>query len=169
MNLPIKKQHPIHAQYFRFDMKILMVCLGNICRSPMAEGVMRQKISKYNLEAEVDSCGTADYHIGDSPDHRAVKTLKNYDIDIYQHLGRQFSVDDFDLFDLIFAMDSSNYSNLIAMARNETDREKIKLLMDEKYPGQQKVVPDPYYGGLENFEETYLLVNEACEYLAKRL
>jgi protein-tyrosine phosphatase len=150
-------------------MKILMVCLGNICRSPMAEGVMRQKITKYNLDADVDSCGTANYHIGESPDSRGIQILRNYDIDISQHLGRQFSVSDFDIYDIIFAMDSNNFSDLIAKARNQKDKAKIKLLMDECYPGQQKIVPDPYYGGLEDFEETYALVDDACEHLARKL
>ncbi len=150
-------------------MKILMVCLGNICRSPMAEGVMRQKIEKYNLDADVDSCGTAAYHIGESPDSKGIQTLHNYDIDLSQHQGRQFQVTDFDKYDLIFAMDTDNYSNLIEKARNLKDEEKIKLLMDETYPGMQKIVPDPYYGGLDDFEETYALVDNACEHLARKL
>ncbi len=160
--------------------KILMVCLGNICRSPMAEGVMRQKIKDYGLDAQVNSCGTASYHIGEAPDYRGIKTLHNYGIDISQHQGQQFKVSDFDTYDLIFAMDTSNYflffvmdtrnySNLIAKARNKNDKEKITLLMDEIYPGQQKVVPDPYYGDIEDYEETYALVEDACEHLAKRL
>ena len=150
-------------------MKILMVCLGNICRSPMAEGVMRQKIEKYNLDAEVNSCGTANYHIGESPDYRAIQTALNYNIDISQHKGQQFSVSDFITYDLIFAMDSSNYSDIIAKAVNKKDIAKVKLLMDEVYPKQQKVVPDPYYGNLEDYENVYTLIEIACEHLAKRL
>ncbi len=149
--------------------KILMVCLGNICRSPMAEGVMRQKIKDYGLDAQVNSCGTASYHIGEAPDYRGIKTLHNYGIDISQHQGQQFAVSDFDAYDLIFVMDTRNYSNLMAKARNKNDKEKITLLMDEIYPGQQKVVPDPYYGDIEDYEETYALVEGACEHLAKRL
>lgn len=150
-------------------MRILMVCLGNICRSPMAEGIMRQKIEENALNATVNSCGTAPFHIGQTPDIRAIQTLKKYDIDISQHLGQQFGIADFDAYDLIYAMDGSNYSDLIAQARNNKDEEKIKLLMDEIYPGMQKIVPDPYFGGLDGFEETYTLVEEACEHLAKRL
>lgn len=150
-------------------MKILMVCLGNICRSPMAEGIMRQKIEEYGLDAEVDSCGTANFHVGESPDKRAIQTLKKYEIDISQHQGRQFQVSDFDSYDMIFAMDSSNYSNIQALARNQKDAGKVNLLMDEIYPREQKIVPDPYYGGFEDFEETYTLAEEACEHLAKRL
>lgn len=150
-------------------MKILMVCLGNICRSPMAEGIMWQKIEEYGLDAEVNSCGTASYHIGEAPDHRGIQTLHNYDIDISQHQGQQFAISDFDAYDLIFAMDTSNYANLLAKSRSQKDKKKIKLLMDETHPGQQKIVPDPYYGGLEDFEETFELVNGACEHLAKKL
>ncbi len=150
-------------------MKILMVCLGNICRSPMAEGIMRQKIEKYNLKAKVDSCGTANYHVGQSPDLRAIQTLKKYGIDISQHSGRQFQVADFDKYDLIFAMDTENYSNIIAKARNKKDKEKVRLLLEALFPGQQKIVPDPYYGNLSHFEETYTLIEEACEDLASRL
>lgn len=150
-------------------MNILMVCLGNICRSPMAEGIMRQKIKDYALDAKVDSCGTANYHVGQSPDARGIQTLLNYDIDISNLKGRQFHTSDFDQFDLILAMDSSNYANIIAKARNRKDKDKVQLLLDETYPGQQKVVPDPYYGGQDGFEETYALVDAACEKLAKRL
>lgn len=146
-----------------------MVCLGNICRSPMAEGVMRQKIEKYGLDVEVNSCGTASYHLGESPDNRAIQTLYKYDIDISQHQGQQFQISDFDKYDLIFAMDNSNYSNLLEKARDEKDMEKVKLLMDEIYPGKQKIVPDPYYGNMNNFEETYTLTEAACEGLAQRL
>lgn len=150
-------------------MKILMVCLGNICRSPMAEGIMRGKIEKFNLKAKVDSCGTANYHVGQTPDKRAIQTLKRYDIDISQHIGRQFSVSDFDHFDLIFAMDHQNYADIIAKARNKTDKMKVRSLMDEIYPEQGKIVPDPYFGSIDGFEETYALVEKACEHLANRL
>lgn len=150
-------------------MKILMVCLGNICRSPMAEGIMREKIKKYKLNAEVDSCGTANYHVGQAPDMRAIQTLKKYDIDISQHKGRQFRLTDFDNFDLIFVMDNQNYADIISKARNKTDKMKVRLLMDEMYPEQKKIVPDPYFGGIEGFEETYALINETCKHIVSRL
>ena len=146
-----------------------MICLGNICRSPIAEGVMRAKIEKYGIAAQVDSCGTAGYHIGQSPDHRAIQTLKNYTIDISNLKGRQFQISDFDHFDLIYTMDSNNYSDIIALARNDKDKKKVKLLLNESYPDSQKVVPDPYYGDFKDFEHTYRLVEEACEIIAKRL
>ena len=148
---------------------VLFVCLGNICRSPMAEGIMRQKIKDYDLDAMVDSCGTANYHVGESPDRRGIQTLHNYDIDISNLQGRQFHISDFDHFNFIFTMDTSNYENIIALARNEKDKAKVQLLLDETYPGEQRVVPDPYYGGADGFEETYALVDAACESLAQRL
>jgi len=150
-------------------MKILMVCLGNICRSPIAEGVMRQKIEEYGIDAEVNSCGTASYHIGEAPDYRGIQTLNNYDIDISQHQGQQFTVSDFDTYDLIFAMDTSNYSNLAAKARNQKDMEKIKLLMDETYPGKQKIVPDPYYGNISDFQNVFQLLEKVCDTLSNTL
>ena len=146
-----------------------MVCLGNICRSPMAEGVMRQKIDKFGLSAEVNSKGTANYHIGEAPDSRATQTLLKYGIDISKHQGQQFTVSDFDTYDLIFAMDLSNFDNIISLARNAKDKTKVNLMMDESFPNKQKIVPDPYYGNLQDFEETYNLLNHACEDLAKRL
>lgn len=146
-----------------------MVCLGNICRSPMAEGIMRQKIDKYKLNADVNSKGTANYHVGQTPDPRAIQTLKKYKIDISKHFGQQFSVADFDNYDFIYAMDESNLINLFALARNENDRAKVKLMLDESFPNQQKIVPDPYYGSLYDFEDTYKLIDQACENLANRL
>lgn len=150
-------------------MQILMVCLGNICRSPMAEGVMRQKIEKYHLNASVDSCGTAAYHVGQSPDIRGIQTLKKYNIDIAQLQGRQFQSSDFDTFDEIFVMDTENLSDILKKARNQKEKEKVRLLMDEIHPGMQKIVPDPYYGNLNDFETTYELIEKACEKIALRL
>ncbi|MBN1652097.1 MAG: low molecular weight phosphotyrosine protein phosphatase [Bacteroidales bacterium] len=150
-------------------MQILMVCLGNICRSPMAEGIMRQKINEYGLNAEVDSCGTAAYHIGQSPDKRAIQTLRKYNIDISKHRGRQFDRTDFDKFDAIFVMDTENFKDIIKNTRNQGDREKVKLLLDVLYPGMQKIVPDPYYGDLAGFDDTYRLINQACDKIARQL
>lgn len=150
-------------------MQILMVCLGNICRSPMAEGIMRQKIKEYGLNAKVDSCGTAAYHVGQSPDTRAVQTLRKYNMDIAPLRGRQFNITDFDAFDAIYVMDKENLKDIIKKARNQNDREKVKLLLDELYPGKHKIVPDPYYGDLAGFEETYTLIEQACDKIAQKL
>ena len=135
-------------------MKILMVCLGNICRSPMAEGIMRKLGGK---KVEVDSAGTADYHIGFQPDKRMIATAIEHGVDISNLRARQFQSDDFDSFDLIFAMDSSNYRNIISLAKDDNDKQKVKMILDNSN------VPDPYYGGDEGFEHVYQLLHEACQ------
>ena len=134
-------------------MKILMVCLGNICRSPMAEGIMR-KLGGDKIE--VDSAGTAGYHIGSQPDKRMIATAFEHGIDISNLTARQFQADDFDLFDVIFAMDSSNYRDIISLAKNDIDKQKVKMMLENGY------VPDPYYGGDEGFEHVYQLLHESC-------
>ena len=135
-------------------MKILMVCLGNICRSPMAEGIMRNLGGN---KVEVDSAGTASYHIGLQPDKRMIATAIDHGIDISNLRARQFQSDDFNSFDLIFSMDSSNYRNIISLAKNDNDKQKVKMILDNSN------VPDPYYGGDEGFEHVYQLLNEACQ------
>src|SRR5690554_4762080 len=109
-------------------MKILMVCLGNICRSPLAEGILKAKVGE---EVMVDSAATSNWHVGKSPDERSVAIAKKYGYDISHTTGRQFEVSDFDTFDLIYVMDASNYANVIRMARNEKDREKVDLILNE--------------------------------------
>lgn len=143
-----------------------MVCLGNICRSPMAEGIMRSKIEEYGLNAEVDSCGTANYHVGDSPDHRAQNTLKQHHNDISMLRGRQFELGDFDKFDLIFTMDDSNYKDIMSLARNEQDEKKVEMIMNIAYPNENIPVPDPYYGGINGFEEVYQMLTLVCDQIA---
>src|SRR3989338_4814627 len=106
-------------------MSYLMVCLGNICRSPLAEGILRDKAEKLNLDITIDSAGTSNYHIGQHPDNRTVLNAKQHGIDISKLKGRQFQVEDFDKFDTIFVMDSSNYSDVISLARNENDKSKV--------------------------------------------
>lgn len=161
-------QGPISIQKNN-DMKILMVCLGNICRSPMAEGIMRSKIEKYQLNAEVDSCGTAAYHVGDSPDLRAQNTLRKHQIDISMLRGRQFEVADFDHFDLIYAMDESNYHHILMLARSQTDEDKVEMILNTISPNENIPVPDPYYGGQGGFDQCYGLLDSACEEIAIRL
>lgn len=144
-----------------------MVCLGNICRSPLAEGIMRSKLT--NDAFLVDSAGTADYHIGKAPDSRSIAVAKKYGLDISHLKGRQFSITDFDAFDVIYVMDDSNYDNVMALARNEKDKEKVKFILNEVYPNQNHHVPDPYYGGDDGFETTYKMLDEACALAAKKL
>ncbi len=147
--------------------KILMVCLGNICRSPLAEGILKSKLpdDKYI----VDSAGTANYHVGATPDRRSIAVAKKYGINISNLKGRQFNVKDFDDFDMIYVMDESNYNNVLSLARNEHDSSKVKLILNEVYSDKNFDVPDPYYGGEQGFENVYNMLNEACTLIADRL
>lgn len=140
-----------------------MVCLGNICRSPLAEGVMRAKIEEHKLNWEVDSCGTSNYHIGENPDPRSQENALSHGIDISKLEGRQFTKQDFEEFDKIFVMDSSNYNNVIKLADNQAQIDKVDLLLNQSNPGSNNNVPDPYYGGPQGFENVYQLIDEACE------
>src|SRR5690606_3791961 len=134
-------------------MKILMVCLGNICRSPMAQGILEQKLKAAGLDdkVSVDSAATSNYHIDDSPDERAIKKTKEYNIDISSYRGRQIKPSDFDEFDRIYVMDISNYENTLEIARNEEDAKKVQMILNLTHPKSNKSVPDPYFGGEEGF------------------
>ena len=141
-----------------------MVCLGNICRSPLAEGILKSKAK--NLKA--DSAGTAGYHIGKKPDVRSIDIAKKYDIDLTSQRARQFSTRDFDDFDKIYVMDNDNYSKIISLARNQEDMDKVDLILNEIYPKEYKSVPDPYYGGDKGFQNIYNLLETSCEVIAKK-
>ncbi len=149
--------------------RILMVCLGNICRSPVAEGVMRQVVNEKKLNATVDSAGTAAYHIGEAPDKRSQANARKHNIDISKLKARQFRVNDFDAFDRIYVMDRSNYKNVKALARNEEDKAKVNLLLNAAFPGKDLDVPDPYYGGEQGFEDVFQLVYKACSIIGEEL
>ena len=150
-------------------MKILMVCLGNICRSPMAEGIMRRKISERGLIFEVDSCGTAAYHVGNPPDIRSQQTLIKHQTDISDLRGRQFQISDFDKFDVILTMDENNYYDILSLARNDDDKKKVEMILNTLYPGENIPVPDPYYGGQEGFEDNYKTLELACNKILDNL
>lgn len=150
-------------------MRILMVCLGNICRSPMAEGLLRHKVRQLNLEVETDSAGTAGYHIGSKPDQRMIDTAAQFGVDISDLRARQFNVNDFDEFDFIFAMDQENQFNMQKLAKNETQRDKVKLLLEYVNYRNFTEVPDPYYGTKKDFEFVYNMLDEATETLLKTL
>ncbi|MFK7980185.1 MAG: low molecular weight protein-tyrosine-phosphatase, partial [Saprospiraceae bacterium] len=128
-------------------MKILMVCLGNICRSPLAEGILLTKIKERNLPWEVDSAGTSGWHQGELPDRRSIAVAKAHNIDLTYQRSRQFIKADFEQFDLILAMDSSNYSNILRLATTEMQKSKVKLILNYAYPNENRAVPDPYYEG----------------------
>lgn len=144
-----------------------MVCLGNICRSPLAEGILKAKLDANNYL--VDSAGTASYHIGRAPDPRAIAIAKKHNLDISNLKARQFIVNDFKRFDYIYAMDASNYQNILKLASNEIDKAKVKLILNECYPNQNNEVPDPYYGGDQGFKNVYTMLNEACAIISKRI
>ena len=142
-------------------MKILMVCLGNICRSPLAEGIMQQKVKERNLGWEVDSSGTSGWHEGNLPDRRSIEVARANGIDITNQRSRQINAKDLESFDLILAMDSSNYSNILRLATSETQKKKIKLILNYLYPNENRGVPDPYYEG--GFEKVYQMLEKSCE------
>ena len=130
--------------------KVLMVCLGNICRSPLAQGILESKVD--SGEVEVDSAGTAAYHVGELPDPRSIATARDHGIDLTSQRARQFVTEDFDRFNHIFVMDRSNEQNVLRLARNASDKEKVHLILNETYPGENREVPDPYYGGDQGFD-----------------
>ncbi len=144
-----------------------MVCLGNICRSPLAEGILKSKLPEDSFF--VDSAGTSNYHIGEKPDKRSIAIARDYGIDINNQRGRQFTTIDFDRFDYIYAMDNSNYKNIIRLARNNQDKNKVKLILNESVPGENLDVPDPYYGGDAGFNNVYIMLDEACNIIANKL
>ena len=151
------------------QMKILMVCTGNICRSPMAEGLMNKKIQDYGLHAAVDSCGFESFHLGDNPDYRAIRIMKKNGIDISGHIMRLFRQEDFDEFDLIYVMDQTHYRNVMRYARDDSDRQKVDYIMNAADHGSNSIVPDPYYGDESDFHFTYKLLDRATEAIALNL
>lgn len=144
-----------------------MVCLGNICRSPLAEGILKSKTFLKNVT--VDSAGTGAYHIGSQPDERSISVAKKHNIDIENQQGRQFDVHDFDNFELIYAMDNSNYLNILKLARNDSDKKKVSLILNEIFPGEDLDVPDPYYGGKHGFETVFKMLDQACDVIVAKL
>lgn len=146
--------------------RVLMICLGNICRSPLAEGILASKVGD---DYFVDSAGTAGYHVGNQPDSRSINVAEKYGIDISNQKCRQFTVNDFDDFDVIFVMDSSNYQNVMKLARNQSDKDKVRLIMNELNSGMNESVPDPYYGADDGFEKVYQMLDKATDaFLSKQ-
>jgi protein-tyrosine phosphatase len=143
-------------------MKVLMVCLGNICRSPLAEGILKQKLKQKGIDVEVDSAGTGGYHIGALPDTRSIEIANKYGIDITDQRARKVRSVDFEEFDLIFAMDTYNYQDLCKSAK-ENEFDKIKMILNESHPKKNMSVPDPYYGGKDGFENVYQMLELACD------
>lgn len=144
-------------------MKILMVCLGNICRSPLAEGVLKHKIKQNGLPIVVESCGFESFHTGDAPDTRAIEVASAHNIDISNHRARLFKSTFFDEYDKIFVMDDNNYRMVISKARNENDKKKVDYIMNVVTPGANEQVADPYYGGRDNFIQTWKMLDRVTD------
>lgn len=144
-----------------------MVCLGNICRSPLAEGLLASKLPKDQFF--VDSAGTGNYHVGRQPDHRSVATAQKNGLDISEQKARQFTATDFETFDYIYVMDNSNYDDVVFLAKNETQKQKVELILNALFPGDNVDVPDPYYGLQNGFDMVYDMLDEATDIIAERL
>ena len=145
-------------------MKILFVCLGNICRSPLAEGILKHKVTQQGLDWEIDSAGTGAYHAGELPDTRSIAVARKYGIDLTDQRARQFKVEDYDKFDKIFVMDTSNYHNVLKLARTEADKQKVEMIRNLVHSGCNEQVPDPYWDS-NGFENVYQMLDEACDRL----
>lgn len=149
-------------------MNILFVCLGNICRSPLAEGILKSKLEGKNILFNIESAGFESYHINEAPDPRALKMAQIHGIDISENRCRLFTTEDFDNFNIIYIMDASNYRDVQYFSRTEEDMEKVKYLLSE-LEGKDISVPDPYYGTESGFENTYNLIDQACNKIAEML
>jgi protein-tyrosine phosphatase len=143
-------------------MKVLMVCLGNICRSPLAEGILKHKCAQKKLDWYIDSAGTGKWHLGAAPDKRSIQVASKHGIDISNQRARSINSSDFEEFDLIFAMDISNYKHLTQWAMDKEEENKIKLIMDEVYPDELMSVPDPYFDD-NGFQKVFDMLNKACD------
>ncbi len=149
------------------SVKILMVCLGNICRSPLAEGLLASKLPKEKFI--VDSAGTGNWHVGKKPDERSIATALKNGLDISNQKGKHFTSKDFDNYDYIYVMDSSNYDDVLLLAKNEKHKSKVKLILDVLFPNENVDVPDPYYGLQNGFDMVYEMLDESTNLLAKKL
>ena len=138
-----------------------MVCLGNICRSPLAHGILENKISQRNLNWEVDSAGTSSFHNGNMPHNDSISIAALHGVDITNQKSRLFVQKDFEDFDIILAMDTSNFNNILRLKRNDNDADKVKMILNYSHPGQNRAVPDPYYEG--GFDGVFDMIEEACE------
>jgi protein-tyrosine phosphatase len=146
-------------------MKVLTVCLGNICRSPMAEGILRQMARDRGMVITTDSAGTSDYHVGEAPDRRAQAAMLRKGMDISDLRARQFTANDFHAFDVILAMDADNLRNMITLAPNADLASKARLIMDHAPAHPLRSVPDPYFGGDAGFDEVHAMLTEAIDAL----
>lgn len=149
-------------------MRVLMVCLGNICRSPLAEGVLAQKVQERGLNWEIDSAGTNGYHTGEAPHRLSQKVARLNGIDISAQRSRMFTKEDLQSFDLIYAMATDVIFSMKRIAGKHFDATKVKLLLDELHPGENMDVPDPWYGEESGYHEVYKMIDEACDAIVER-
>lgn len=160
--------------YFRARMKnegyrILFVCLGNICRSPLAEGILLHLNEELQLGWHIDSAGTSGYHIGEAPDHRTIVNAAAHGVDLKPLRARQFDPADFDRFDLIFVMDQQNLRNVLNLTADKKQQQKVLLFLEYTGNANVKEVPDPYYGDASDFEQVFQLLQTACRSLVDLL
>lgn len=149
-------------------MKILMVCLGNLCRSPMAEGILQDKAFKAGLSWSVESAGTNGFHNGEPPHYLSQKVAREHGIEICEQKSRRFVAEDFDRFDKIYAMAEDVLFDIRQIARKKFNPSKVGLLMNELYPGRNMDIPDPWAGPEEEYREAFNLMKAACEAIVKR-
>jgi protein-tyrosine phosphatase len=149
-------------------MKILMVCLGNICRSPLAEGILQDKVKQAGLDWTVDSAGTNGYHIGEPPHRLSQKVAKQHGIDISGLRARRFTAEDFSRFDKIYALAEDVIDEMKRIAKKEYNSSKTDLLMNELYPGRNMDIPDPWYGPEPGYHEVYAMIDKACDAIIRR-
>jgi protein-tyrosine phosphatase len=159
--LPFEVAFP--AQDYLCPMKILMVCLGNICRSPLAEGILQAKAEKNNLEWTVESAGTESYHIGEPPHELSQKVARENGIDICRQRARRFVASDFEKYDRLYALSSDVLEEMRAIAADQFDESRTDLLLNESEPGANRDVPDPWYGTEPGYHEAYRLIEKACD------
>ncbi|MFT4839072.1 MAG: protein-tyrosine phosphatase [Nonlabens sp.] len=146
---------------------ILMVCLGNICRSPLAEGLMRSKLNFTKFK--VDSAGTSGGHKGQAPDKRSIAIANKNGLDISNQKSRKLLEEDFKNFDFLYVMDQSNYNDVTSLAITEEEKKKVIKILDEVFPGENLDVPDPYYGGSQGFENIYHMLDRATDVIAQKI
>lgn len=145
-----------------------MVCLGNICRSPIAEGLLKQKVQNLGLDWQIDSCGTERYHVGESADSRGAKVCKSQGLDITAHVARRLTPIDFQTYDIIYALAVDVYDEIKRFAPTPADMEKVILLLEEVYPDQHLSVKDPYYGKEKDFLEVYEQLDWVCDSIIEK-
>lgn len=148
---------------------VLFVCLGNICRSPLAEGILRYKAEELELKVKIDSAGTESYHVGEHPDKRSIQVAEKNGINISRLIARRFTREDFRSFDCILVVDSQVYREVINLADNEEERRKVDFIMNFLNPDSNQIVPDPYYGGIDGFEKIFVMLDKACDAIISQI